>query len=388
LTSIAIGEETPSRLLEVWRGDDKSEADTYGFFLLESLVLGVDSKDGNLSFSTSARIKRDFSDKAFDMQFHLAYLDFQEGRLSMRLGRQYTPNEVGFFNLDGMAVGYSMGRFRPKLYGGVTESPFSLNDDREGIVGGELETALLNNLLVASSLLSTFSRDDIKKAIVGVQIDNRPRWLVQGPKASVYGKLNFDIISGEIVDVVGIANFFALPSLQLSVEYRFNQPQFPEESIFWVLLNAVGGGAQKAASLSLKYDFLSKFSLYANYDRILGEFPVNQYYFDLTFGATPNNDFLFRFQRIQEDNEEFIEGYNRLHCYVGQKFTPQFSTSFGFGYDNKVESEYFLLLDARHQVQSHLFAYLRMENTVRKDTFNFSKAVVLLRYKFGSTWFQ
>ncbi|MBI1929395.1 hypothetical protein HYR99_34765, partial [Candidatus Poribacteria bacterium] len=117
-------------------------------FLYEYFRLNVVNIGGQqLALHTQGRVRWNrLDEEQWDGRFYQGYFDWKPTKsINFRAGRQFLPNDVGFWQIDGVRINLNppfppfqrgdTGGISPSIYGGVSVSPWTLVGDREGVLG-------------------------------------------------------------------------------------------------------------------------------------------------------------------------------------------------------------------------------------------------------------
>ena len=106
----------------------------YEYFRLNMVNIGGQQ----LALHTQGRVRWNrLGEEQWDGRFYQGYFDWKPTKsINFRAGRQFLPNDVGFWQMDGVRINLNfLESISPSIYGGVSVSPWTLVSDREGVLG-------------------------------------------------------------------------------------------------------------------------------------------------------------------------------------------------------------------------------------------------------------
>jgi len=341
-----------------------------------------------------SRFSQTDGDARFDNLLYQGYLNYRVPKnISLRFGRQFLPNDVGFWQMDGVRL--SIERFRiaiPTLYGGVAVAPWTITGDKKGVVGCELRGLNASFIQSQVSLLTLFSKDDINRAILGFRL-NAPRASIfdvhrdTHKRFSFTGRTSVDLLTQQIISGYGYVHFCPIPPIHTSIEYQHETPLYPSDSIFSIF--AVEPLRQFSFGLDLNItEWLELNGGYARQSYDSG--PIHRYSSGVSFnlplvrGGQRKNRFVlshpgkwgnerifeFRLERLSDIDAE----YWRARSYIGKNLTHRLSVSLNHYYNNyrfsqtsQVSDAYSFQCAIRYQIHRNLQAFVRIEDNINPD---------------------
>lgn len=355
------------------------------------------------------RFSQTDGDERFDHLLYQGYLNYRVPRtIALRCGRQFLPNDVGFWQMDGVRL--SIERFGlavPTLYGGVAVAPWTIKGDKKGVVGCELNRLEALHIQSKFSLMTLFSKDEINRAILGVRL-NAPRATIfdihrdTHKRFSLIGRASVDLLTQQIISGYGYAHFCPLPPIHASIEYQHETPLYPADSIFSVF----SVEPLRQFSLGLDLNITEWLGLNGGYARqFYDEGPIHRYSsgisvnLPLVRGGQRKNRFVlsypgkwgneriveFRLERLVDIDAE----YWRIYSYIGKRLTNRLEISLNHYYNNyrlsqaaQVEDAYSFQCRVRYQIHRNLQAFMRIEDNINPDYEYNIRAVGQLRMSF------
>ncbi len=189
-----------------------------------------------------------------------AYVDVAMGgahATRVRLGRQYLPNTSGFWRLDGARAERRMGSVTMALFGGNGRPSWEFDKRDAGLVGGDISARIgrhFTGRVGALASLDGFAAEDVDAVFVtaGVDVATHPMPSIHpvgAVPASVSLDLAYEPLMARIARAVGSGRI-DYGRAALSIDYRYDVPQFPADSIFRVF--AVDAAREGSASIAVR----------------------------------------------------------------------------------------------------------------------------------------
>ncbi len=125
-------------------------------------------------------------------RLYQGYLDWKPShKTSLRVGRQFLPNSVGFWQMNGFRFSVKkLGADETVIYAGLAATPWSITNKKEGIIGIE-EMLRIWHIRGRFSFITLFERNGEGKGGVGIERMSR----------AILGS-QFDLFSGGVLDVL------------------------------------------------------------------------------------------------------------------------------------------------------------------------------------------
>ena len=102
---------------------------------------------------------RDTSDGSEDFRVYESYVDLATPRgRRIRVGRQYLPNAVGFWELDGVRWQERLAFLTTTVYGGSGASSWQFDESKSRVVGGQIEARATDRLRARGGAMATFPK--------------------------------------------------------------------------------------------------------------------------------------------------------------------------------------------------------------------------------------
>jgi hypothetical protein len=341
------------------------------------------------------------SGEKYTSRLYQGYLDWKLSRTSaLRLGRQFLPNDVGFWQMDGVRFELqNKGLVSPAFYAGMGVLPWTIEGNDEVMLGIELRSKRLWSVRSKISLLTIFDSNDesdlpilgierVDKTILGVQFDTfggEIHNLFETPhkRLNVSGRGNIDLITKEIIDGYISTNVNVLSGGQLYLEYSHRTPFFPADSIFSVF------AAEPFDQLTVdaSYEVTSFLDLHGRYARQFFDLePINQYGAGFSVKSQRETLLALRLDRLIDIDRH----YWRLYSRIGKRLTKRFEITLNNYYSNYkltravgAEDAYSFQLKIGYRVARNLQALIRLENNTNPDYKYNVRALGYLRMRFG-----
>jgi hypothetical protein len=367
----------------------------YEYLNLYAQNIGSPKISANLSGRANWDKLNDF-DKDNSFRLYQGYLDCKpSSELSLRLGRQFLPNEVGFWQMDGVKLETFRSSFAsPKFYAGMSALPWTIEGDKEPILGVELGTPIIHSVKGKISFLTLFNRDKdnkingLDKAILGIQVENFGESIIEllepsHNRLTIYGKGSVDLLSQKIVNGYAIADVQITSKAQLSLGYQQEEPLFPADSIFSVFDTETF----RQLNVDADYQVFKWINLQAQYAReFYDSGPVNRYNAGISITNQLEPLLLIRLERLNDIDTH----YWRVYSHIGKQFGKKLEIGFSNYYNNYKlsksldnENAYSFQLKTSYQLTRNLQASLRLEDNINPDYKYNIRALGYLRMGFG-----
>ncbi len=397
LTSVAWAREN--------RLKDAEDADT-NLLLYEYLRFhATDVGSSKLAAHFSGRVGWDrFASlgdgEEYKARLYQGYLDWKlSNKSSLRLGRQFLPNDVGFWQMDGFRLErHGTGFISPILYAGISVLPWTIEGDREPIIGIELKAKRTRSIRTRLSFLTIFDNEggdwnllDIRgvdKVILGFQFDTFGEGvidLLESPhrRLSMYGNGNIDLLAKEIINGHASAEVRVTPKGHVYAEYRKETPLFPADSIFSVF--AVEPFRQLTFGLDQDVmDFLGLQGWYAR--QLFDSDSINRYNVGFTIERQRETLLAIRLERLDDVDAH----YWRVYSHIGKRLGQDFEVSLNNYYNNfkrpralQAQNAYSIQLNIRYRLSRKLQALIRLEDNINPDYKYNLRALGYLQMRFG-----
>ena len=341
-------------------------------------------------------------DDKFTSRLYQGYLDWKlSNRSSLRLGRQFLPNGLGFWQMDGIRLeDRRTGPISPAFYAGISVLPWTIEGDSEPILGFELTTRRFRSIRTKLSFLTIFDNEGdnwnfsdvrgVDKAILGLQFDTLGEGimdLLESPhnRLSLSGGGNIDLITKEIISGQASANLRVTPKAYLYAEFRQKTPLFPADSIFSVF--AIEPFRQLTAGAS--YDFADFLGLQGWYSRqFFDSGPIDLYSVGFTLARQREALLALRLERLSDIDTSYWRVYSR----IGKRFWQKLELSLNNYYNNykndigtQEDDAYSIQFNVRYRLSRRLQALIRLENNINSDYKYNVRVLGYLRMGFGFT---
>jgi len=320
--------------------EDATNLNLYEYARLRASNIGSD----RLSAYIRGRIgwKRfPIEDEHFTGRLYQGYINYRLPRkFDLRLGRQFLPNDVGFWQMDGVRLGIkSLGPLNSRFYGGVAATPWMVEKKRDGIAGIELSRLEVWRIQSRISFLTVFDKDRFNNVILGMRLDV-PKVNLFDVHRNVHKRLSFsgrgsiDLLTQQVISGYGYLDFSPLSPIHLSLEYQHETPIFPADSIFSIFAFEP---LQQATAI-IKIDILNGLELYGRYARQFFDdgVPINRYSTGFTIKSRYERIFGVRLERLSDVHTK----YWRIHSYIGKTLTPRLEVGFNHYYKPSPQAAY------------------------------------------------
>lgn len=380
--------------------DSETNLLLYEYLHFNATDLGTSKLGAHVSGRVGWDRFESFGEK-YTSRLYQGYLDWKLSRTSaLRLGRQFLPNNMGFWQMDGARFELqSKGLVSPTFYAGMGVLPWTIEGNDEVILGIELRSKRLWSVRSKISLLTIFDSDNeedtailgidrVDKTILGLQFDTFGGGildLLETPhkRLNVSGRGSIDLITKEIIDGYISTNVNVLPGGQLYLEYSHKVPLFPADSIFSVF------AAEPFDQLTVgaNYEITSFLDLHGRYARQFFDLePIDQYGAGFSIKNQRETLLALRLDRLVDIDRH----YWRLYSRVGKRLTERFEITFNNYYSNYkltrfvgTEDAYSFQLKIGYRVARNVQALIKLENNINSDYKYNVRALGYLRMRFG-----
>jgi hypothetical protein len=334
------------------------------------------------------------------LRLYQGYLDWKlSNKSSLRLGRQFLPNDVGFWQIDGIRMEtFRSGFISPAVYAGLSVLPWTINGDKEPLFGVELGTQRVYGIRSKVSFLTILDKDGedqgnlgirgVDKAILGVQIEKFGEGildLLESPhnRLNIYGRGSIDLLSKKIVSSYVFANARIIPEVQVFIGYQHETPLFPADSIFSVF----DSEPFRELNIGVDYQAFNFLSLQSQYARqFFDSEPINRYSvgFNLTNQLEPVLS--LRLERLDDIDSNYWRIYSHIGKQLGQRLQVGLSNyynNYKLSSSRHTEDAYSFQLKAGYQLTHNLQVLLRLEDNINPDYKYNIRALGYLRVGFG-----
>ncbi|MFC1712823.1 hypothetical protein ACFL6S_04090 [Candidatus Poribacteria bacterium] len=336
----------------------------------------------------------------YKARLYQGYLDWKlSNKSTLRLGRQFLPNDIGFWQMDGIRLETRRtGFISPMLYAGISVLPWTIKGDSEPIIGFELKTERIRSIRTRLNFLTIFDNEgadwdllDIRgvdKAILGLQFDTFGEGvidLLESPhrRLSLFGRGNIDLLTKEIIDGQASAEVRITPKGYVYAEYHKETPLFPADSIFSVF--AVEPLRQ--LTFGVDQDVMSFLGLQGWYARqFFDSDPVNRYSAGFTIERQREVLLAIRLERLDDIDTH----YWRAYSHIGKRLWQGLEVSLNNYYNNyerpralKAVDAYSIQLNVRYRLNHRIQALIRLEDNINPDYKYNVRALGYLQMRFG-----
>lgn len=176
-----------------------------------------------------------------DFRLYESYVDLATPRgWQFRAGRQYLPNAVGFWELDGVRWQQRFAFLTATVYGGSGASSWQFDESKSRVVGGHLEVRAKDRLRARGGAMATFPKRladyDAFYLFFGFDASTLNPISIH-PTDKVRGTATADIaVEPQYSRVARASGVARLDSdrVSISAELRYDTPSFAADSIFRV----------------------------------------------------------------------------------------------------------------------------------------------------------
>lgn len=199
------------------------------------LMLNAKDLDGNgLNFKGYGRLAESFDrDVDVDSRLYYGYLEKKglgNGKLDMKLGRQFMSTTAGASVMDGLLFKLKgPNSTSVSLYGGGDVSYYKGYNTKDLIFGAELRGKILQELNLGLSYLQKREDSDITHELFGLDGDYDFRNLL-----NLYSEVQYNYIVESVSYFLAGANYHRSSDWSLRAEYLYSLPVFSSTSIYSV----------------------------------------------------------------------------------------------------------------------------------------------------------
>ena len=374
-----------------WLRQDPVERDgddlySYLYEYIRVSVGGI--ADDSLSAYIYTRVKKDIADNGKpDWRALSGYLNWAGPReSSIRVGRQFLPNGLGFWQMDGVRVKLrSFGNISHSVYAGSSVAPWAIEEDRDGLAGLAVDLPEIMWLRAGLSLFANFDSENFERVIIGGHLDSYDYSLFDLRKFIMYSKVNYDVIARELVQGSATVNLYPLEKLGIYAEYYHGKQLFPEESIFSVFAT----DDVDEASFGLRYNVVRSVLLGGRYGRYFSSsLPSNTYEFGVYRSRSLGTSFGIAVLRAEKPDTDSLNTGARAS--LGRPITEKLSAKISAYYNDyrlrkseERDNAYSLQLDLGYRIIDQVSAYVRVEDNVDHDGNNSFRLLARVRLGFS-----
>jgi len=347
--------------------------------------------DKRASFGTGGK----YTDRLYQ-----GYLDWKlSNKSSLRLGRQFLPNDVGFWQMDGVRLETRRtGFISPTFYAGVSVLPWTIKGDSEPILGVELRAKRFRRIRTRLSFLAIFDNEGedwdileirgLDKAILGLQLDTAGSGVVDMLEdthklLNVFGQGNVDLLTKEIVNARASVEVRVTPKGHIYTEFRKEEPLFPADSIFSVFASE----PFHQLTVGIDQDFMGFLGFQSSYARqFFDSDPINKYTVGFTLERQRETLAAVRLERL----DDIDTNYWRVYSHLGKRLWQVLEVSLNNYYNNyrrprSLESSdaYSIQLNVRYRISRKLQALVRLEDNINPDYDYNIRALGYVQMRFG-----
>ena len=343
----------------LWNREDLSSQDgATQWQTFESLRLRA--SQGSLSAYIHPRVSR-LAD--WETRLYQGYLDWRGAHVQLRLGRQFLPNDVGFWQMDGIRGSLSHRWLRAKIYGGSAMTPWG--NSSSGIAGADVQWTRAPFARTRGNVVAIFRSDAVERLIVGGEFGTLGGSLLgvhmtERRPLQLQGRFNVDLLSQTLVSGYAYSSA-GIKQARVYGEYRKETPLFPEDSIFTVF--AIEPLEQLAVGTELRP--MQKLTLHGRYARQLYDTDsLDRYRVGFRLAGLSSS-----LERIQDGRVEYWRVYSQLqwtanrlmlrlgHYYNNYRKAPSSNLETAYSY----QAQFYYLLGRYLQLM------LRVEDNVNPD---------------------
>ncbi|MFC1715850.1 hypothetical protein ACFL6S_19430 [Candidatus Poribacteria bacterium] len=362
--------------------------DLYSYLYEYIRVSMADIGDDSLSAYIYARVKKDVANNGKpDWRAFSGYMNWSgPADSSIRIGRQFLPNGLGFWRMDGVRAQFrSFKGVSHSIYAGLSVAPWAIENERDGLVGLEIDLSEIRRLRGGVNLFTNFDSENFERIIIGGHLDSSDYSLFRLRRFIMYSKVNFDALAGELVQGSVTINLNLVEDLGIYTEYFHGKQLFPEESIFSVF----AADDRNEGSIGLRYSIAESISLGGRYGRhFSSSLPSNTYEIGLhrsipygtSFGVTV----------LGAEKSDAASRHSGAHFNIGRTITRKFSAMVSAYYNDyrlresqERDNVYSLQLDLSYRVIDQISAYLRLEDNVDANGDSNFRLLARVRLGFG-----
>jgi hypothetical protein len=324
-------------------------------------------------------------DEQFTGRLYQGYIDYRlPKKFDLQLGRQFLPNDVGFWQIDGARLSIkNLGPIDSRFYGGIAATPWMVEKKRDGIAGIELTEFGIRNSEFGITFLTVFDKNRLNNVILGMRL-NVPKVNIFDVHRDVhkgfsfFGRGSIDLLTQQVISGYGYLHFIPLSPIHASLKYQHETPLFPADSIFSIF--AFEPLQQAVAACEIDIPPFSKgglggifngLGLYGRYARQFfdDDVPINQYSAGFSIKSRYERVFDIHLERLSDIHTK----YWRIHSYIGKMLTPRLEIGFNHYYNNyeltrfKAADAYSYQLNLKYQIFRNLSAFMRIEDNINVD---------------------
>jgi hypothetical protein len=367
---------------------ERDGEDLYSY-LYEYIRVSVENiADDSLSAYIYTRVKKDIAnDGELDWRTLSGYLNWAGPRdSSIRVGRQFLPNGLGFWQMDGIRVNFKSFRdISHSVYAGSSVAPWAVEEDRDGLAGLAVDLPEIWRLRTGLSLFTNFDSRNFDRIIIGGHLDSYDYSLFELRKFIMYSKVNFDIIARELVQGSATINLNPLEKLGIYAEYYHGKQLFPEESIFSVFAT----DHVNEASIGLRCNVIESVLLGGRYGRYFSSsLPSNTYEVGIYRSRSRGTSFGITVLRAEKPDTDSLNTGARVS--LGHPITGKLSAKINAYYNDyrlreseKQDKAYSLQLDLGYRIIDQVATYVRLEDNVDHDGDNSFRLLARVRLGFS-----
>jgi hypothetical protein len=358
----------------------------YEYFRLNMVNIGGQQ----LALHTQGRVRWNrLGEEQWDGRLYQGYFDWKPTKsINFRAGRQFLPNDVGFWQMDGVRINLNfLEPISPSIYGGMAAPPWSLVGDKKGVFGVDIGRRMFGTFQTRASVLELFNQDSVRTIlglrleIPGTSIFDVHRDTRERIHISVRGSA--DLLTHELISGTTSIAFRPVAATQISAAYRHETPLFPEDSIFSVF------AIEPIQELSVGFDtglnsWLELHGRYAHQFFDIGE--IDRY--TLGFAITSQRGKLLHFQLERLDDG--IRRYWRTYSSLNRSVTKRWQIGLSHYYNNyqfspitQVERAYSFQFNTNYQFRNDLRLLVRIEDNINPDFRYNIRGYGSLRFDFG-----
>ena len=314
-------------------------------------------------------------DERFTGRLYQGYINYRlPKKFDLRLGRQFLPNDVGFWQIDGARLGIkNLGTIDSRFYGGVAATPWMVEKKREGIAGIELSRLDIWRIQSRISFLTVFDKSGLNNVILGMRLDV-PKVNIFDvhrdvrKRLSFFGRGSIDLLTQQVISGYGYIHFSPLSPMHVSLEYQHETPLFPADSIFSIFAFEP---LQQAAAVC-EIDIFNGLELRGRYIQQFfdDDASINQYSAGFSIKRRYERVVDIRLERLSDIHTK----YWRIHSYIGKMLTPRLKVGFNHYYNNykltralQATNAYSYQLNVKYQMFRNLSAFIRIEDNINTD---------------------
>jgi hypothetical protein len=343
-----------------------------------------------------------FLAKDDDLRVYQAYVDITSAatrKAHLRIGRQYLPNAVGYWRMDGARLRTRLGGLTATIAGGRGAQRWVSSDNRSDVVSGTLSARLGRRM--TARVGAFWAGHDVAEAIKPDSDDNASLLYLTGGVdlasartsrihriARTDLRVSADVAYDPLLERVAQASARGSVSrgpVSLAVVERYDTPQFAPDSIFTVF--AVEARRERTATVELRPD--TWWSLMgrradqrfddgsATRDRVEARFHV---------GSEPVASVGAEWLTWEETRRRYA--YVRVQKYVTSKLQLAFSNALSaFRYADDGDDDFARTVSAETRVDLHRdwSALVRVERSRNTDFANAVRVFGYMRASFDST---